>query len=53
MVVGSFFDELEAMPAPQREAAGAPAQKRVFDRDKRKQKAKMAKQSKKANRKKR
>ena len=53
MDVGSFFDELEAMPAPQREAAGAPAQKRVFDRDKRKQKAKMAKQSKKANRKKR
>jgi signal recognition particle subunit SRP54 len=52
MDVGSFFDELEGMPDPGREKNQEYDPKRTFDRDKRKKKAKMAKASKKANRKK-
>ena len=57
MDVGSFFDELESMPTPGRQdqqvyAGGQQPTKRPFDRDKRKQKAKLVKAAKKANRKK-
>ncbi|MCB9738604.1 MAG: signal recognition particle protein [Deltaproteobacteria bacterium] len=56
MDVGSFFDELESMPMPDEMGGGGGGSyqpRRTFDRDKRKKKAKLAKQSKKANRKKR